>query len=104
MNTKQLTQFALKKLDDMKAQDIRVLDVSAKSSVTEVMIVATGISTVHVKAIAANVSVEAKRQNHQHLVWKVSKMVNGFSLILLMLLSMSCYNKHVIFIILKSYG
>ncbi|MCK5726427.1 MAG: ribosome silencing factor [Thiotrichaceae bacterium] len=67
MNTKQLTQFALDKLDDMKAQDIRVLDVSEKSSVTEVMIIATGISTVHVKAIAGRVSLEAKKQNHQPL-------------------------------------
>lgn len=67
MNTKQLTQFALDKLDDMKATDIRVLDVGEQSSITEVMIIATGTSTVHVKAIANNVALEAKKENHQPL-------------------------------------
>ena len=67
MNTKQLTQFALDKLDDMKATDIRVLEVGEKSSITEIMIIATGTSTVHVKAIASHVYVEAKKVNHQPL-------------------------------------
>ncbi len=67
MNTKQITGLALSALEDMKAQDVRILDVSEKSTITETMIVATGTSSRHVKSIAQNVVVEAKRQGEQPL-------------------------------------
>ncbi|MEE9351581.1 MAG: ribosome silencing factor [Thiotrichaceae bacterium] len=67
MNTKQVTELALSALDDMKAQDVRILDVSNKSTITETMIVATGTSTRHVKSIAENVALEAKRQDNPAL-------------------------------------
>lgn len=67
MNKKQTTDLALKALDDLKALDIRVLDVGEKSTITEIMIIATGTSTRHVKAIADNLALEAKRQGNQPL-------------------------------------
>ncbi len=67
MNTKQTTDLALNALDDMKAQDVRVLDVSEKSTITETMIVATGTSTRHVKSIADNVALEAKKKGNPAL-------------------------------------
>ncbi len=67
MNKKQTTDLALKALDDLKALDVRVLDVGEKSTITEVMIIATGTSTRHVKAIADNLALEAKRQGNQPL-------------------------------------
>ncbi len=62
MNTKQITELVLTALDDMKAQDVRVIDVSKKSTFTEVMLIATGTSSRHVKAIADHVALVAKKQ------------------------------------------
>lgn len=67
MDKKQTTELALKALDDLKALDVRVLDVGEKSTITEVMIIATGTSTRHVSAIANNVVLEAKKQGNQPL-------------------------------------
>lgn len=62
MDTQQITDLALGVLDDMKALDVRTLDVSNKSSITETMIIATGTSTRHVKSIADSLALEAKKQ------------------------------------------
>lgn len=51
-------------LDDMKAQDVRVLDVSDKSTITETIIIATGTSSRHVKAVANRVVMDAKQNGH----------------------------------------
>ena len=48
-------------LDDMKAEDITVMDVKQKTTVTDWIIVASGTSSRHVKAIANNIVVEAKK-------------------------------------------
>lgn len=60
MELEQLQELVLRALDDMKARDVRILDVRGKSTITELMVIATGTSTRHVKAIADNVAVEAK--------------------------------------------
>ena len=60
MNTKQLCDLTVAALEDIKALDIRVLDVTAQSSVTDVMVIATGNSTRQVKSLANNVLKEAK--------------------------------------------
>ena len=67
MNSKKNTELVLNALADMKAQDVRVLDVRDKSTITEVMIIATGTSTRHIKSIADNVAFEAKKQGNPAL-------------------------------------
>ena len=47
-------------LDDIKALDIKVLDVLDQSDVTDIMIIATGNTTRQVKSLANNVVVVAK--------------------------------------------
>lgn len=42
---------AIAALEDKKAEDIRVLDVSAQSSITDYLILATGTSDPHIKAL-----------------------------------------------------
>lgn len=56
----QLKQIVLETLDDMKARDVQVLDVRGKTAVTDYMIVASGTSDRHVKAIAETVAFRAK--------------------------------------------
>ena len=60
MQLDQLKQLVLDTLDDMKARDIQVMDVRGKTAVTDYMIIASGTSDRHVKAIAETVAFRAK--------------------------------------------
>lgn len=61
MNNLILTKFVNDKIADMKARDIVTLDVKAKSSVTDAMVICSGNSKRHVIAIAEHVALEAKQ-------------------------------------------
>ena len=56
-----LRTLVLDALDDLKAKDIREVDVRGKSSVTDLLVVASGTSSRHVKSIAEEVVRKAKR-------------------------------------------
>lgn len=56
-----LLALTIKALEDMKALDIRVLDVRDQTSITDLMVIASGTSTRHIKSIADHVAVEAKK-------------------------------------------
>ena len=63
----QLKQTIIKALEDLKALDIKVLDVAEFTNVTDVIIIASGTSTRHVKSLASNVGVEVKKIDVQPL-------------------------------------
>ena len=54
-------------LEDLKANDILVLHVGDISTVAETMIIASGTSNRHVKALANNVEHEAKQHGYASL-------------------------------------
>ena len=56
-----LKVLVINTLDDMKAKDVVVLDVRDKTSITDIMVVASGTSDRHVKAIAETVAFKAKQ-------------------------------------------
>ena len=60
LTTDQLQQLVVSSLEDFKAIDITLIDVSGKSPLTERMVVASGNSTRHVKSMADNLIVNAK--------------------------------------------
>lgn len=62
-----LTQLVMDALEDMKALDIKTINVQEKTAITDVMIVASGTSTRHVKSIAENVILKAKQAGLQPL-------------------------------------
>jgi len=61
MKAEELTHIVFEALDDLKAVDVRILDVREKTNVTDVMVVATGTSARHVKSLASNVIDQAKK-------------------------------------------
>ncbi len=67
LSIEDLKSLILTALDDMKAVDIIELDVLGKTSVTDLIVIAGGTSSRHVKSIAANVALEAKKAGSQPL-------------------------------------
>jgi ribosome-associated protein len=51
----------LNALDDLKAKDVKEIDVRGKTSITDILVIASGTSTRHVKSIADEVVKFAKR-------------------------------------------
>ena len=60
LTTNQLEQLVVSSLEDFKATDTLVIDVSGKNPLTERMVIASGNSTRHVKSMAENLIVKAK--------------------------------------------
>ncbi|KFZ36433.1 ribosome-associated protein [Shewanella mangrovi] len=60
MQSTELKAFVVDKVEDIKAKDIVVLDVREKSNVTDFMVICTGTSNTHLRAIADNLVREAK--------------------------------------------
>ena len=56
-----LRVLVLGALDDLKARDVQEIDVRGKSSIADLMVVASGTSTRHVKSLAEEVVKKAKQ-------------------------------------------
>ncbi|MEN8214207.1 MAG: ribosome silencing factor [Pseudomonadota bacterium] len=67
MQVEELRDFVVSTLDEMKAQDVVVLDVRGKTSITDFMIIASGRSDRQVKAIAEAVAFQSKQQGEPAL-------------------------------------
>lgn len=64
LDTEKLSQLVIDALEDLKAVDIHVVDVRGKLDITDIMIIASGTSNRHVKALANNIIVEAKEKDN----------------------------------------
>ena len=65
MNSQALTNLVVDVLDDVKARDIVRLDVRNMTTVTDDMVVESGTSNRHVKALVENVAEKAKAAGHR---------------------------------------
>jgi ribosome-associated protein len=55
MDIKAVESLVVNTLDDGKARDIQVIDISGVSSFADLMVIATGTSTTHVRALGSHV-------------------------------------------------
>ncbi|VAW69993.1 Ribosomal silencing factor RsfA [hydrothermal vent metagenome] len=62
-----LRQLVLTALEDLKAENVVELNVRDKTSVTDLLLIASGTSSRHVKSIASNVVAEAKKKGNKPL-------------------------------------
>lgn len=62
MEPEKLTQLVEEALDDLKAVNPVTMDVSGLTDVMDYLVIASGTSNRHVKSLANNVSMEAKKQ------------------------------------------
>ncbi|MFK5949342.1 MAG: ribosome silencing factor [Methylococcales bacterium] len=67
MQTKELLKIVEGVLDDRKGQEITVLDVIGKTSVTDYMVIVTATSERHAKSLADYVLVEVKENGFKPL-------------------------------------
>jgi len=67
LKTDSLKTLVLDALDDLKAKDVALLDVARLTSVTDLMVVASGTSTRHVMALANHVVERVKAEGIQPL-------------------------------------
>ena len=65
MNSEQLCDLVVDALEEVKAKDIVRLDVRELTTVTDYMVVASGTSSRHVKALADAVADKAREAGHR---------------------------------------
>lgn len=62
MQVESLRDLVVSALEDMKAQDIKVLDVRGRTAITDFFVIASGTSERHVKSIGEAVAFKAKQE------------------------------------------
>ena len=67
MKADQLVTLVTAALEDLKAVNTVTVDVKKLTDVTDYLVIASGTSSRHVKSLASNVSVEAKKQGARPL-------------------------------------
>lgn len=65
MNSEQISDLVVAALEEVKAKDIVKLDVRDLTTVTDYMIVASGTSNRHVKALADAVAEKSRKAGHR---------------------------------------
>jgi len=63
MNSEELRDLVVEALEDLKARDVKVLDVRHLTTITDYMIIASGTSDRQIRALADNV-IKAAKKNH----------------------------------------
>lgn len=66
-STEELRHIVIRALEDFKAIDIQVIDVSEQNPLTDLFVIATGNSSRHVKSMAENLLLRVKAAGFQPL-------------------------------------
>ena len=61
LKSRKLAQLVVDSLDDLKGESIRTINVEKLTAITDYMVIATGRSSTHIKALADAVATRAKK-------------------------------------------
>ena len=75
MQTHELKNIVINALENLKADNICVLDVKDKTSVTDCMVIASGTSTRHVRSLAENLVTEVKSKTGEWVLVDLGEVV-----------------------------
>ncbi|GJM12901.1 MAG: ribosomal silencing factor RsfS [Pseudohongiella sp.] len=65
MKSAELSELVVEAIDDLKGQSISCIDVKRLTSITDYMVIATGTSSTHLKAMAESVNKAVKESGHK---------------------------------------
>lgn len=65
MNSKELSEIVVEALNDVKGQSIRCINVEKLTAITDYMVIVTGTSNTHLKALAESVNKSVKEAGHK---------------------------------------
>jgi len=65
LNSKKLSKLVVQALDDMKGQSIRCINVEKLTAITDYMVIVTGTSNTHVRALADTVMKKLKETKQE---------------------------------------
>ena len=80
LKSKQLADLVVEALDDLKGESIRSIDVQKLTEITDYMVIATGRSSTHIKALADSVAAKVKESGGE-LVGLEGKMQSEWVLV-----------------------
>ena len=96
--------LAAKALSSKKGLDIQIIKIADVSVLADYMVIATGTSSTHVKALADEVEYKLDQAGISVSHIEGYRSIHGFFLTTLMLLSMCLMMRPVIFMTLKDFG
>lgn len=67
MTKEELKALVISTLEDMKAKDVKILDVAELTDVTDCMIIASGTSSRHVRSIAGSLTSKLKEREIENV-------------------------------------
>lgn len=80
MNSKKLSEIVVEALEDLKGQSIRCINVKKLTAITDYMVIATGTSNTHLKALAESVNKSVKDAG-QEVVGMEGKLASEWVLV-----------------------
>ncbi len=80
MNSTKLSKIVVEALEDLKGQSIRCINVEKLTSITDYMVIVTGTSSVHLKALAESVNKSVKEAG-QPVVGMEGKLASEWVLV-----------------------
>ncbi|MBL4581595.1 MAG: ribosome silencing factor [Gammaproteobacteria bacterium] len=80
MNSTELSELVVESVKDLKGQSIRCINVERLTSITDYMVIVTGTSSTHLKAIAESVNKSVKEAG-QEVVGMEGKLASEWVLV-----------------------